>query len=157
MKTTALLTVAFFTAVLTAFASPKSSASFDKALSDAEMVASFNQDWSVHRTKGSSMGDFFGNNSLIVVQNAEIEDIRTGMMIVYRSKTGELISHKVMQHNGDSLRTQGTANWSLDPEPVTSEMIVGTIFCVFHANSAPSGAAYASNGQAIPVASCKEF
>ncbi|MGB0416807.1 MAG: S24/S26 family peptidase [Coraliomargarita sp.] len=157
MKTTAVITLAIFTAFLTAFASPKSSASFEKALSDAEMVASLNPDWSVHRTKGNSMGDFFGNNSLIVVQKAGIENIRTGMMIVYRSKQGELVSHKVMQHNGDSLRTQGTANWSLDPEPVTDDMIVGAIFCVFHANSAPFGTTFASNGQPLPVATCKTF
>ena len=103
------------------------------------------------------MGDFFGNNSLIVVEKASIEDIRTGMMIVYRSAKGELISHKVMEHNGTSLRTQGTANWSMDPEPVTADMIVGTVFCVFHAESAPAGTAYASNGKALPTAMCKTF
>lgn len=157
MKKTVLATIVLLAATLTTFASPKSSASFEKALADAEMVASFNADWTVHRTKGDSMGDFFGSNSLIVVQKAGIEDIRTGMMIVYRSKDGELVSHKVMQHNGDSLRTQGTANWSMDPDPVTNDMIVGAIFCVFHANSAPAGAAFASNGQPLPIATCKTF
>ncbi len=157
MKTTAITLLALLTAVLTLTAAPKSSATFEKALSDAEFIASFDSNWSVHRTQGKSMGDFFGSNSLIVVEKAGIEDIRTGMMIVYRSAEGELISHKVMEHNGTSLRTQGTANWGMDPEPVTADMIVGAVFCVFHAESAPAGTAYASNGKPLPTAICKSF
>ena len=86
MKTTAL--IAFFTACLVAVSSlnaaPKSSAPFEKALRDAEMVASLNPAWSVKRTSGSSMGDFFGDHSLIIVQAAKLADIRVGMMVVYR-------------------------------------------------------------------------
>lgn len=159
MKTTTLL--AIFTlslaAVFTANAAPKSSAPFEKALQDAEMVAALNPAWSVHRTSGDSMGDFYGDNSLILVQEASIKDIRVGMMVVYRSPEGELISHKVAKHNGDSLSTTGVSNWSMDPYPVTNDMIVGTVFCVFHTSGAPTGTIYASNGQPLPTALCKTF
>jgi hypothetical protein len=159
MKTTTLLAIITLSlsAVFSAHAAPKSSASFEKALQDAEMIASLNPEWSVQRTSGASMGDFFGDNSLILVQKASIEEIRVGMMIVYRSPEGELISHKVAEHNGDSLKTIGAANWSMDPFPITNDMIVGAVFGVFHTSGAPTGDVYASNGQPLPTALCKTF
>ena len=159
MKTTTLLAIITLslTAVFSANAAPKSSAPFAKALQDAEMIASLNPEWSVQRTSGTSMGEFYGDNSLILVQKASIEDIRVGMMIVYRSPAGELISHKVAAHNGTSLGTIGVTNWSMDPIPVTNDMIVGTVFGVFHTSGAPSGDVYASNGQPLPTALCKTF
>ncbi len=159
MKTTAIFSI--FTACLIAVSSlsaaPKSSAPFAKALQDAEMIASLNPAWSVQRTSGESMGDFFGDNSLIIVQKANLADIHVGMMVVYRSTEGELISHKVIGHNGDSLRTIGVANWSVDPAPVTEDMLVGAVFAVFHTSGAPAGPVVASNGSPIPTALCKTF
>lgn len=159
MKTTtfAALFAACLVAVAPLTAAPRSSAPFEKALRDAEMVASLNPAWSIQRTSGSSMGDFFGDHSLIIVQAAKLADIRIGMMVVYRSSEGELISHKVIAHNGVSLRTTGVVNWSADPEPVTEDMLVGAVFAVFHTSGAPSGPALASNGSTIPTAFCKSF
>ena len=159
MKTTALITIIIscLVAVSSLNAAPKSSAPFSKALQDAEMIASLSSDWSVKRTSGASMGDFFGDNSLIIVQKAALPDIRVGMMVVYRSSEGELISHKVIGHNGSSLRTTGVANWSVDPMPVTEDMLVGAVFAVFHTSGAPTGPALASNGSTIPTALCKTF
>ena len=159
MKTTTALTIitACIAVVFTANAAPKSSAPFEKALKDAEMVASLSPAWSVHRSSGKSMGDFFGDNSLILVQEASLADIRVGMMVVYRSASGELISHKVIGHDGDSVRTMGVANWKMDPAPVTADMIVGTVFGVFHSAGAPAGPVYASNGSVIPTTLCKTF
>jgi len=122
------------------------------------MVASLNPAWSVHRTTGQSMGEFFGDNSLILVQQASsLTDIRVGMMVVYRSAEGELISHKVIGHDGDSVRTMGVANWKVDPTPVTADMIVGTVFGVFHSEGAPAGPVYASNGSVVPTTLCKTY
>jgi hypothetical protein len=153
--------IALFTACLVAVstlnAAPKSSAPFEKALSDAEMIASLSPAWSVKRTSGASMGDFFGDNSLIIVQKTSLAEVRVGMMVVYRSAEGELISHKVIAHNGTSLRTIGVANWSADPAPVTEDMLVGAVFAVFHTAGAPSGQVMASNGSPIPTALCKTF
>jgi len=160
MKTTTALTIltACLAVVFTANAAPKSSAPFQKALKDAEMVASLNPAWSVHRTSGQSMGEFFGDNSLILVQKAaSLADIRVGMMLVYRSASGELISHKVVSHNGTSVQTMGVANWKADPEPVTADMIVGTVFGVFHSAGAPAGPVYASNGSVVPTTLCKTY
>ncbi len=159
MKTTTF--IALFTAFLVAasglHAAPKSSAPFAKALKDAEMIASLSSEWSVKRTSGASMGDFFGDNSLIIVQKAVLSEIRVGMMVVYRSSEGELISHKVIGHNGSSLRTTGVANWSVDPEPVTEDMLIGAVFAVFHTSGAPTGPVLASNGSPVPTALCKSF
>lgn len=159
MKTTTILTflAGCLAMVSTIHAAPKSSAPFHKALADAEMIASMSSAWSVHRTAGKSMGDFFGDNSLILVQETKLADIRVGMMVVYRSAEGELISHKVIGREGDALRTRGVANWKADPAPVTAEMLVGTIFAVFHTSGAPEGPVYASNGSVIPTSSCKTF
>ncbi len=159
MKTTALLAIITLslTAVFSANAAPKSSAPFAKALQDAEMIAALNPEWSVQRTSGESMGEFYGDNSLILVQTASIKDIRVGMMVVYRSTEGELIAHKVAAHHGDSLNTKGASNWKMDPLPITDDMIVGTVFGVFHTSGIPSGQVLASNGQPLPTALCKTF
>lgn len=159
MKTTSLtaLLTACIVAVSSLAAAPKSSAPFEKALRDAEMVASLNPAWSVQRTSGKSMGDFFGDHSLIIIQAAKLSDIRIGMMVVYRSSEGEFISHKVIAHNGDSLSTAGVANWSADPEPVTEDRLLGAVFAVFHTSGAPAGPVLASNGSPIPTAFCKSF
>ena len=159
MKTTAIFAIitACLVTVSSLSAAPKSSAPFSKALNDAEMIASLSSDWSVKRTSGASMGDFFGDNSLIIVQKAALSDIRVGMMVVYRSSEGELISHKVISHNGSSLRTTGVANWSVDPMPVTEDMLLGAVFAVFHTSAGPTGPALASNGSTIPTALCKTF
>lgn len=121
------------------------------------MIASFNPAWSVHRTSGESMGDFFGDDSLIIVQETSIDEVLPGMMVVYRTSEGELISHTVVAHNGTTLTTKGASNWNVDPEPVTAEMIVGTIFAVFHTAGAPEGEVLASDGSAIPTAFCRTF
>ena len=159
MKPTALLAIITLslTVACSANAAPKSSAPFAKALQDAEMIASLNPEWSVQRTSGESMGEFYGDNSLILVQTASIKDIRVGMMVVYRSPEGELIAHKVAAHNGDSLNTKGASNWKMDPLPVTDDMIVGAVFGVFHTSGIPSGQVLASNGQPLPTALCKTF
>ena len=162
MKTTTFLAIALasLSVVFTATAtpqSPKSSATFGKALSDAEMIANLSPEWNVYRTIGTSMGDYFGPNSLIVVQTAAIQDVRVGMMIVYRTANGEFISHKVVAHNGTSLTTRGTSNSHIDPEPVTHDMIVGAIFCVFHTAGAPAGETLAGTDQPLPTALCKTF
>jgi signal peptidase I len=158
MKTTTVLSIlaVFLMALAVGNAAPKSSASFDKALRDAEMVASLNPAWSVHRTSGESMDEFFGDNSLILVQEAtSLSEIRVGMMLVYRSASGELIAHKVVAHHGTSVQTKGVANWKADPEPVTEDRIVGTVFAVFHTAGAPSGPVYTSSGSLLPTALCK--
>ncbi|MFP4069664.1 MAG: hypothetical protein ACLFVC_05720 [Opitutales bacterium] len=159
MKTTTLfgILISLIGAAFNAQAAPKSSASFEKALDDAQMIASLNPAWSVHRTSGDSMDDYFGDNSLILVQPATLADVQVGMMIVYRSTGGELISHKVVQHDGEGVRTQGVSNRNLDPEPVTDDRIVGIIFAVFHAADAPAGEVHASDGQPIPTALCKNY
>lgn len=159
MKTTTIMAIitACLAGVFTTNAAPKSSATFEKALQDAEMIASMSPAWSVHRTTGKSMGDFFGDNSLVLVQKASLSDLRVGMMVVYRSTSGELISHKVVSHSGTSVQTMGVANWKMDPEPVTDDMIVGTVFGVFHTAGVPAGPVYASNGRVLPTTLCKTF
>jgi hypothetical protein len=72
-------------------AAPKSSAPFVKVLQDAEMIASLNPEWGVQRTAGDSIGDFYGDNSLILVQTASIKHTRVGMMVADRSPEGEHI------------------------------------------------------------------
>jgi len=156
-RTLIAILVAGLWATGTASAAPKSSVPFGQALRDAEMIASFNPAWSVQRTTGESMGDFFGDNSLIIVQKTTLEEIKPGMMVVYRSTDGELISHQVVAHDGTAITTQGAANWSVDPEPVTAEMIVGVIFAVFHTSGAPEGDILASDGTPLPTAVCRTF
>ena len=158
MKTTA--TFAIFSACLVGFltagAAPKSSVPFEKALKDAEMLASTNSAWTVHRTAGKAMGGFFGDNSLILVQEASLSDIRVGMMLVYRSTSGKLISDKVVSLNSNSVETMGVANLKATVT-VTPDMIEGIVFGVFHTAGLPAGPVYASNGSVLPTTLWKNY
>ncbi|MEM8868159.1 MAG: hypothetical protein AAGC73_07810 [Verrucomicrobiota bacterium] len=83
--------------------------------------------------------------------------VRDGIVVVYRTKEGELVSHKVISIEKGALRTKGDANLKADPIAVTAEMLVGTVFCVFHSQEAPEGIAFSSNGMPLPTAICKRF
>ncbi|MEM1222761.1 MAG: hypothetical protein AAGH40_08350 [Verrucomicrobiota bacterium] len=138
-------------------ASPASSASFQKTLEDAEMIASLDPAWKIYRTVGKSMGNYFGDHSLILVQETAFEDIREQMIVVYRNDSGELISHQVIAKKDGHLQTKGYANLKKDPVAISEEMVLGTVFCVFHSEEAPKGPLVLSNGRSLPTALCKEF
>jgi signal peptidase I len=138
-------------------AAPKSSAPYQKTLNDAERIAAMNPGWSVQRTSGRSMGQFFGDNSFVIVQDSKLSEIHVGMMVVYRSAQGELICHQVIAKNGDTLRTKGVTNSVEDPAPVTENMLVGAVFAVFHSSGTPKGPIYTASGAPVPTALCKSF
>lgn len=138
-------------------ASPKSSAPFDKALQDAESIAGLKPSWSVMRTLGPSMGDFFGDNSLILVQDIEFASIRPGMLIVYETATGDRIAHQVVQRDGESVRAMGVNNIRMDPAPIGADRIVGAVFAVFHTKDVPESGVELSDGSPLPAAYCRSF
>jgi len=79
------------------------------------------------------------------------------MMVVYRGRGGELIAHKVVEHNGTWLRTQGVRNERMDPVYLRAEMLVGTVFGVVHASALPTTRIRGSDGRALPTAYCRSF
>jgi len=103
------------------------------------------------------MGNFYGDNSLIVIRPARLSEIREGMLVVYKNDGNELIAHQVVRHCGNALQTKGHSNTAIDPSPVTENMLLGVIFCVFHANRAPSDEVLSSNGNPLPIAHCRSF
>ncbi len=103
------------------------------------------------------MGEFFGNNSLILVQQATIRELRVGMLVLYRSPKGEYIAHRVIENRGAWLETRGISNSRPDPVFVKADMVVGIVFCVLHSSGFPEGALYTSDGKPLPTAVCKKY
>ncbi len=145
----------FFAAAVWATA-PRSSVPFLEVLQTAESIAVTNPDWAVYRTRGDSMDPFYGNHSLIVVQKTRLKNLRKGMLVLYRTPSGQCIAHQVVAHHGGWIETKGADNERKDPYFIKADMIVGAVFMVLH-----SAGAYAPHESAaarsVPVAHCRRF
>jgi hypothetical protein len=152
-----LLATAFFGGSLRTFADPISSASCEEALAMAERIASKNTSWTIYRTVGSSMGDFFGSNSFILVKKVSMREVKGGMLILYRSSKGMPTAHRVIENRGPWLKTAGMDNTKMDPIYVKADAVEGIVFGVLHAAEIPNGPVYTSDGREVAVAYCKSY
>lgn len=135
---------------------PKSSATYERALGDVEAMMANMPDAMLFRLVGASMGDFMGDQSLILVEKAELKDIREGMIVVYRASSGDCIAHRVIKNRGSWLVTAGVENLQYDPEPVTEAMLTGAVFAIVHTAGLPDEPVM-SSGKPVAVALCKDW
>lgn len=81
--------------------------------------------------RGGSMSPAIPVGSAIVVSERDPADLRTGDIVTWRSETGVLVTHRVLQiveENGELFfQTQGDANDSPDPSAVPADAIVGIV------------------------------
>jgi len=110
---------------------------FTKALQDAEKIAGMNKNWQVMVGAGNSMAPLYSSNSVLVVENADYEELQVGMIVVYRDASGELVAHTITAKNDNGWTAKGINNRNSDPEQVTEANLVGLIFGVFTADAAP--------------------
>lgn len=83
--------------------------------------------WSWAVVVSGSMEPQIGVDDMIVVR--EKEDYRIGDIISFESD-GSIITHRIADITADGYLTQGDANGTVDPAPVSKEKVVGKVMCV---------------------------
>lgn len=79
------------------------------------------------------MAPLYGDNTILVITPIAFEDLEQGMIVAYRSKTGQRIVHRIQFKQGNKWIAQGINNSESDPEPVTEENLIGVVYGVFNA------------------------
>ena len=82
--------------------------------------------------KTGSMGELLPVGSVCVVSTySRYENIKTGDVISFRVNDGMLATHRAIKITENGIITQGDANNTADPAPVTKENYIGkTVFAV---------------------------
>ncbi len=113
---------------------PSSGVPFVKALADAKQVVAMNSDWKVFQVKGDSMEPEFGASSLLLASVTGYQNLQTGMVVVYRDGSGDLVAHKLVAATAGGWMVKGLNNDRADPGLVTAENLRGVVFGVLHYN-----------------------
>jgi signal peptidase len=81
----------------------------------------FSDDYSVYIVKSDSMRPVFSSGDLVVIGKAGlpfVSDIAPGRIVSFQ-RNGELVTHRVVSIEGDTVRTRGDAQEDIDPWPVS--------------------------------------
>ena len=152
----ALLGLAFFASAVAAFATaerPISSVSFLDTLTDAAKVAGRHGDMQILRISGRSMLPFFGDGSVVIVKKIASNQLREGMVVVYRNRFGETVAHRVVNSIATGFVVQGYNNTAIDTTVVNDANLIGVVYVTFHSSGAiDAGSAVASNVAVTQVA-----
>lgn len=105
---------------------------FQKALSDAQHIASMNPNWILMEAEGNSMNPHYSSNDLIIIEKSDFDDLRPGMVVVYKDKEGDYVGHIILEKTPEGFIAQGFNNSNKDPQLVTKDNYIGTLFATFH-------------------------
>lgn len=114
---------------------PRSGISISMAAEESARITSLNSGWTIYRADGDSMHPHYGANSLLIVREVAVSELRKGMIVLYRDHEGDVVGHTVADVNAHGVRAKGTYTENLDPTPITGENIVGVVLGVMHASS----------------------
>ncbi|WP_309398807.1 hypothetical protein [Cerasicoccus maritimus] len=119
--------------------------SLQQAISDGQKVAERNAGWEVMLGGGQSMAPYFGNGSVLLVDEAPMSKLKPGMMVVFEDEAGDLVGHWLMRNEDGRWITRGVNNRRDDPGSLNAHNYRGVIFGVLNsAGEDPAGLAYAA-------------
>jgi len=101
---------------------------FAQALAGARQVANMNSGWKVFVSQGESMLPQISHNSLLLVARTDFDQLKEGMLVVYRDNSGDLVSHRLISHTKDGWVAKGLNNYREDPGLVTRDNLQGIVF-----------------------------
>ncbi len=116
----------------------------------AKSVLPLNPNWKLMKCEGRSMEPFLSPEDLVIVDHGNLDQLKVGMLVVFRSRTGESILHQVIEISAEGLLTKGSRNETEDADPITHENYIGHVVAVFHLQ--PGELVCFAN---LPVAFCK--
>lgn len=91
-------------------------------------VGNAGEKWLMH-SHGVSMLPSMPRDSIIEVERVEFSDLRVRDVVVYRSATGEQITHRIFKSldSGRAWWPRGDHNYFADREAVTAKNLVGRV------------------------------
>jgi len=101
-----------------------------QALVDARHVANLNTGWKIYLSRGDSMLPQIDHNSLLLVARADFDQLATGMLVIYRDRDGEFVSHRLITRTSEGWVAKGINNSQIDPGLVTRDNLQGMVFGV---------------------------
>ena len=84
---------------------------------------------------GYSMAPIYGSNTLIVTAPIAFEELKIGMIVAYRSRSGNRYVHQLIQKKHRNWVAKGLNNPTRDPELVTPENLIGVVYAIFNSQS----------------------
>ena len=137
---------------------PSSGVPFVNVLADARKVAELNSGWKIFKVQGQSMEPHFGGNSLLLAAHTEFKDLRTGMLVVYKDATGDLVAHRIIESTAQGWIAKGFNNDKVDPNLVTGDNLQGVVFGIFNYKSGTdNNFAQTDTQNNLPVAFAKTY
>jgi signal peptidase I len=136
---------------------PSSDVPLADALVEARAVAALNPHWEVLAVQGSSMEPQFGDSSLLLVGAATFDDLRPGMVVVYRDATGDWVAHRLIQRTADGWVAKGYNNANNDPGLVTAKNLRGVVFGLVHYQTNAASLAQLPSADRPTVAYAKKY
>lgn len=118
---------------------PDSPLGFDEASQQLQTIAETNPDWSLYAAEGDSMLPHYGDNTLLMVKNASLNDLKPGMIAVYQTSDNELVGHSVMSVSSREATVRGSNNSRIDPEIINDNNLVGIVMGSFHTKESTNG------------------
>jgi signal peptidase I len=106
------------------------------AVADANLLAAKKGD-RVVRVEGTSMLPYFGDGAVLVVRKGAVENLREGMVVLYRNRFSELVAHRIEVRSGDGWTVRGANNAGADSTLVTAENLLGTVYATFYSDAKP--------------------
>ncbi|MGE9292386.1 S24/S26 family peptidase [Ruficoccus sp. ZRK36] len=142
MKTKTPVTTSFFFALIVLFSALTARAEVElasdvrasDAYNDALSVAAMNANWTAIPADGTSMLPYYDSKSILMIDRASFNQLRAGMMVVYRDNDGDLVGHQLIRKTENGWVARGINNRGEDPELVTAANYRGVVFGVFHSN-----------------------
>lgn len=158
MKTPRILLayIAGLAICVSAFAgvAPSSPVSLDGALRDAAKIAARHPGMKVMRVEGASMLPYFGEGSVLLVQETASAALKPGAVVVYKNNFGDTVAHRVI--GGDVINgwvVKGYNNDRADTTRVTDANLIGTVYATLFAAKTPVMLASADDvGVAVAMA-----
>lgn len=126
-----ILAVGPFSAVA-AFGGVASGEKSEVVAQQALEIAALGDGRSVFRCEGDSMQPFFGPGSFALVREASFQDLKAGMVVIYRDREGDHVAHRLHSRQGEGWKAKGQNNRRFDPQAVSADNFVGVVYAVLH-------------------------
>jgi hypothetical protein len=110
---------------------PTASVSRNQAWRDAELLAALAPGRLTVIGAGPSMLPVYGENTVLVLQKIDFEDLVAGMDVAYRKASGAIVLHRLVAKDGHGWRASGLNNPVEDPERVMSHNLLGIVYAAF--------------------------
>jgi hypothetical protein len=136
---------------------PSSGVPFVQALADARKVVAQHPGWIVFTAKGQSMEPQFGGTSLLLASEANFDNLRPGMLVVYRDASGDRVAHRLMERTDAGWVVKGLNNDKADPGLVTKDNLQGVIFGILNFKDGTDNQVTLAQDEQPPVAYAKTY